>query len=113
MTRKQRRRAAGSEWLADRGDGLPMNRGMCNHRWKKWCAAEGIEHIPWSNLRSSWRTICEMELHMPWNLMEMFMGHSLPGVSGRHFIRPSREQVARSVCDTVGINLDISQQTSM
>lgn len=26
------RRAAGSEWLADRGDGLPMNRGMCDHR---------------------------------------------------------------------------------
>lgn len=105
------RRAAGSEWLADRGDGLPMNRGMCNHRWKKWCAAEGIEHIPWSNLRNSWRTICEMELHMPWDLMEMLMGHSLPGVSGRHYIRPSREQVARSVCDALGINWDISQQT--
>lgn len=29
------RRAAGSEWLVHRGDGLPMNRGMCNHRWKK------------------------------------------------------------------------------
>lgn len=106
------RRAAGSEWLADRWDGLTMNRRMCNHRWKKWCGAEGIEHIPWSNLRNSWRTICEMELHMPWNLMEMFMGHSLPGVSGRHYIRPSREQVARSVCDTVGIKWDISQQTS-
>lgn len=106
------RRAAGSEWLADRGDGLPMNRGMCNHRWKKWCAAEGIEHIPWSNLRNSWRTICEMELHMPWDLMEMLMGHSLPGVSGRHYIRPSREQVARSVCDALWINWDISQQTS-
>lgn len=26
------RRATGSEWLTDRGDGLPMNRGMCNHR---------------------------------------------------------------------------------
>lgn len=48
------RRAAGSEWLADRGDGLPMNRGMCNHSWKKWCEAEGVEHIPWSNLRKSW-----------------------------------------------------------
>lgn len=106
------RRAAGSEWLADRGDGLPMNRGMCNHRWKKWCEAEGVEHIPWSNLRNSWRTICEMELHMPWDLMEMLMGHSLPGVSGRHYIRPSREQVARSVCDALGINWDISQQTS-
>lgn len=105
------RRAAGSEWLADRGDGLPMNRGMCNHRWKKWCEAEGIEHIPWSNLRNSWRTICEMELHMPWDLMEMLMGHSLPGVSGRHYIRPSREQVARSVCDALGIYWDISQQT--
>lgn len=105
------RRAAGSEWLADRGDGLPMNRGMCNHRWKKWCEAEGVEHIPWSNLRNSWRTICEMELHMPWDLMEMLMGHSLPGVSGRHYIRPSREQVARSVCDALGINWDISQQT--
>lgn len=112
MTRKQRRRAAGSEWLADRGDGLPMNRGMCDHRWKKWCAAEGIEHIPWSNLRNSWRTICEMELHMPWDLMEMLMGHSPPGVSGRHYIRPSREQVARSVCDALGINWDIFQQTS-
>lgn len=105
------RHAAGSEWLADRGDGLPMNRGMCNHRWKKCCEAEGIEHIPWSNLRNSWRTICEMELHMPWDLMEMLMGHSLPGVSGRHYIRPSREQVARSVCDALGINWDISQQT--
>ncbi len=106
------RRAAGSEWLADRGDGLPMNRGMCNHRWKKWCEAEGIEHIPWSNLRNSWRTICEMELHMPWDLMEMLMGHSPSGVSGRHYIRPSREQVTRSACDALGINWDISQQTS-
>ena len=96
------RRAAGSEWLADRGDGLPMNRGMCNHGWKKWCAAEGIERIPWSNLRNSWRTICEMVLHMPWDLMEMLMGHSLPGVSGRHYIRPSREQVARSVLTHLG-----------
>ncbi len=106
------RRAAGSEWLAARGDGLPMNRGMCNHRWKKWCEAEGIEHIPWSNLRNSWRTICEMELHMPLDLMEMLMGHSPSGVSGRHYIRPSREQVTRSACDALGINWDISQQTS-
>lgn len=51
-------------------------------------------------------------LEAPWDLMEMLMGHSLPGVSGRHYIRPSREQVARSVCDALGINWDISQQTS-
>lgn len=90
-----------------------MNRGVCNHRWKKWYEAEGVERIPWSNLCNSWRTICEMELHMSWDLMEMLMGHSLPGMSGRYYIRPSREQVARSVCDALGINWDISQQTSM
>ena len=49
---------------------------------------------------------------MPWDLVEMLMGHSLPGVSGRHYIRPSRERVARSVCDALGINWNISQQTS-
>ena len=67
---------------------------------------------PRASSTSRGRTICEMELHMPWDFMEMLMGHSLPGVSGRHYIRPSREQVARSVCDALGINWDISQQTS-
>lgn len=39
---------------------------------------------------------------MPWDLMEMLMGHSLPGASGRHYIRRSREQVARSVSTHLG-----------
>lgn len=40
------RAAEGREWLSDRGDGLPMNRSICNDRWRKLCAARGIEHIP-------------------------------------------------------------------
>lgn len=107
----EQRQAEGSEWLCDRGDGLPMNRGICNNRWSKLCEREGIEHIPWANLRNSWRTIAEMELHMPWDLMEVLMGHSLPGVSGRHYIRPSQEQIVRSVCDALGMSWDISQQS--
>lgn len=98
------RKAQGSAWLCDRGDGLPMNRGICNSRWRLWCEREGVEHIPWANLRNSWRTIAEMELHMPWDLMEMLMGHSLPGISGRHYIRPTQEQVVRSFCDALRIS---------
>lgn len=107
MTRKQRRRAWGSIIEAKRGKKYIL-------RWQENtpCGRKGVERIPWSNLCNSWRTICEMELHMPWDLMEMLMGHSLSCVSGRHYIRPSREQVARSACDALGINWDISQQTS-
>lgn len=96
------RAADGREWLCDRGDGLPMNRGIVNHRWAKLCAARGIEHIPWSNLRNSWRTIVEIELHLPWDLIEMLMGHALPGVSGRHYIRPTAEQTVRAAFDALG-----------
>ncbi len=98
------RAAEGREWLSDRGDGLPMNRGICNDRWRKFCAARGIEHIPWSNLRNSWRTIAEVELRLPWDLIEMLMGHALPGVSGRHYIRPTAEQVVRAAFDALGIS---------
>ena len=98
------RAAEGREWLSDRGDGLPMNRSICNDRWRKLCAARGIEHIPWSNLRNSWRTIAEVELRLPWDLIEMLMGHALPGVSGRHYIRPTAEQVVRAAYDALGIS---------
>ena len=98
------RAADGREWLSDRGDGLPMNRSICNDRWRKLCAARGIEHIPWSNLRNSWRTIAEVELRLPWDLIEMLMGHALPGVSGRHYIRPTAEQVVRAAFDALGIS---------
>ena len=98
------RAAEGREWLSDRGDGLPMNRSICNNRWRKLCAARGIEHIPWSNLRNSWRTIAEVELRLPWDLIEMLMGHALPGVSGRHYIRPTAEQVVRAAFDALGIS---------
>ena len=98
------RRSLGSPWLCDRGDGLPMCRGTLNDRWRRACDHGDIEHIPWQNLRNSWRTIAEMELHMPWDLMEMLMGHALPGVSGRHYIRPSKEQVVCAVIDALGIS---------
>ena len=98
----------GREWLSDRGDGLPAGRDAHKRRWKKWCNSNDVEYIPWANLRNSWRTICEMELRMPWDLCELMMGHALPGMSGAHYIRPSIEQTARTFIESLGINKDIS-----
>ena len=49
-------------------------------------------------------TIAEVELRLPWDLIEMLMGHALPGVSGRHYIRPTAEQVVRAAFDALGIS---------
>ena len=93
----------GTEWIADRGNGLPMNKNGLK-RWKTFCASRNIRYVPWSNLRNSWRTICETELHLPWDLTELLMGHKLPGVSGAHYIRPSKEQIVGSYRDALRIN---------
>ncbi len=100
----------GREWLSDRGDGLPTSRPANKNRWLSFCKANDIEYIPWANLRNSWRTICEIELRMPWDLCELIMGHALPGMSGAHYIRPSIEQTARTFIESLRINKDISQQ---
>ncbi len=100
----EERREFGTEWLTERGDGLPMNKGSLNVRWRTFCQRNGVHHIPFQNLRNSWRTICELELRMPWDLAEMLMGHKLPGMSGAHYIRPSREQIVSTYRDALRIN---------
>lgn len=97
----------GREWLSDRGDGLPLGRIQNNNWWRGHCKRHGLRYIPWSNLRNSWRTICEIELRMPWDLCELMMGHALPGMSGAHYIRPSAEQNARVFRNALGIFKDI------
>lgn len=92
-------RAVGTPWLCDRGDGVPMNRGLLNSRWTYAAESRGLHKIPFGNLRNSWRTSNETELRLPWNLLEMMMGHKLPGVSGANYIRPDRESVVRWACE--------------
>lgn len=99
----EERRAFGTEWLTDRGDGLPVGKSTAARWWKAFCKKNEVEHIPWQNLRNSWRTIAETELRMPWELTEMLMGHKLPGVSGAHYVRPSKEQLVCSYRDKLGI----------
>lgn len=82
-----------SGWLADVGDGLPYSRSMFGRTWSASEKQLGLEHIPFANLRNSWRTITETEVRLPWDLAETLMGHRLPGVTGQHYLRASREQI--------------------
>ncbi len=79
----------GRVWLCDRGDGLPMNKSELARRWGK---VEG--RIPFSNLRNSWRTFAEFEWGIDSVTLELAMGHALPGVTGRHYLRPSADMLA-------------------
>ena len=87
------RHELGTVWLADRGDGLPLNKNSYMYRFRE---AVGDSAIPLSNLRSSWRTFAEYEWEVPADTLEQLMGHVLPGVSGKHYIRPSLDDLMHS-----------------
>lgn len=91
-----------SGWLSDRGDGLPEDKGRSLWTWRHELKRIGEEPFPFANLRNSWRTIAQAEKRVPWELAEVLMGHKLPGVSGSHYIRQSREQVVEWACECLG-----------
>lgn len=78
---------AGIEWIADRGDGLPINNGRLKNLWSR------IGEIPFSNLRPSWRTFAAYDWKVPWDTLEICMGHKLKGTTGRHYLRPTTEML--------------------
>ncbi|NGM17757.1 hypothetical protein GMI70_07095 [Eggerthellaceae bacterium zg-893] len=88
--------AAAREWLSDCGDGLPMNQGMCDLLWRNLVP----DAIPFANLRPSWRTNAEMDWRVKGDTLEQLMGHVLPGVTGRHYMRPTIAQLGESLCES-------------
>lgn len=88
------RAAFGTPWLADRGDGTPMNVAVLDYEWKRLA---GSDHIPFANLRNSWRTFAQAEWGVDYDVLETLMGHALPGVTGRHYLRMSDEQLAEQL----------------
>lgn len=88
------RRAHGTPWLADRGDGTPMNVANLDYDWRRVAASD---YIPFANLRASWRTFAQAEWGVDYDVLETLMGHSLPGVTGRHYLRMSPEQLAEQL----------------
>lgn len=82
----QRRIADGCAWMADRGDGLPLNMNALTHAWE---SAAGADAIPFANLRNSWRTIAQYVWGIDFDTLEFLMGHIPPGVTGKHYLKPT------------------------
>lgn len=80
----------GYTWLASTMDDYPLNTSQLRSAWRK---AAGADLIPFSNLRASWRTFAELEWRIPDRLLEILMGHVIPGVTGRHYLRPAENEL--------------------
>ena len=89
------RKADGSAWLTDRGDGAPFSVNNATQAWAAAWEACGIEGkwVTMQNLRATWRTMAEIEWGIPNRLCELLMGHKLDGVSGKHYIRPAERDL--------------------
>lgn len=101
-----RRMVSGVEWLCDRGDGLPLNGQMLKYFWNRFIESSGIDRIPFSNLRKSWRTYMQTDYHIPWEVLETLMGHKIRGVTGEHYYKPTPEQLASEVCRCVALRIN-------
>ena len=60
-------------------------RSLIGYHWRKLA--------PFSNLRNSWRTFAQANWRIDYDLLETLMGHRLEGVTGRHYLRFTREQI--------------------
>ncbi|MBY4796768.1 hypothetical protein K6V98_00070 [Collinsella sp. AGMB00827] len=88
----------GSEWLSPKEDGATMSHSAFFNFWIKY---GGKNRIPWSNLRTSWRTFAQMEWGIDYDTLELLMGHQLPGVTGAHYLRPSTVQLLARVAEAL------------
>lgn len=88
----------GVEWLADRGDGLPMSRSMLNYMWSR---EAGKDALPFANLRTSWRTFAQYDWGVDYDTLEVLMGHKLKGVTGDHYLKPSVENLVNAIAKAV------------
>lgn len=84
----------GSEWLAPQHNGEPMSCGQLGWYWRRDSAPD---HIPFSNLRTSWRTFAQYEWGIDYDTCEVLMGHRLQGVTGSHYLKPTRQQLLEKV----------------
>lgn len=86
--------ADGREWMADRGDGLPLNTRSLNGLWSAMPCSLGTT---FASLRKSWRTLAQYEWGVDYDTLELLMGHKLPGVTGKHYLKPTDEMLAETL----------------
>lgn len=87
-----------SEWLSPAPDGGTMTHSQLAAEWKR---AAGDAFIPFSKLRNSWRTFAQYEWNISYDTCELLTGHRLDGVTGRHYLKPSTEQMLEEVASAL------------
>lgn len=99
----------GRHWLVDDGCGAPATSRQVNRSWTRAMPAKDIH--PYRNLRNSWQTFMRWELNLDTWLIETLMGHSIHGITGQYYDRPTVEQMAAQVAhaySALGTRWDIS-----
>lgn len=102
--------AEGSRWIADRGDGETYACVKASAEWKARWHEVGVpgKNVTLQNLRPSWRTMAEVTWKVNDRLLELMMGHMLPGVTGKHYMRQDGETIADAFADGYLANYRIS-----
>lgn len=88
--------ASAGGWLCDDGTGSPLTYYAAKNLWTDGLASAGFKHIPFRNLRNSWKTAMEHEVGVKHETIEKLMGHVSEGTSGKYYDRPRAEQLAES-----------------
>ena len=96
---QEQRHRDGLAWLTDNGLGEHVEQRVLSAEWRKLLSASGIPHHPYQNLRNSWRTFMDWELHVEPSKLEKMMGHRGGDVTAIHYNRPTAQMYIDSVAE--------------
>lgn len=99
MAIQDARGADGLTWLVDNGCCEHISQRVMNTEWKRIAESAGLELHPYMNLRNSWRTFMEWELHIDPSKLEKMMGHKGGDVTAIHYNRPTVQMFIDTVAD--------------
>ena len=84
-------------WLCDRGDGTPIKQERLRAYWAKACETAGVEPKQPRAARRSWETYMRWDMGVEQSRIEQMMGHTLGGVTGAHYDKPTAQLFADAV----------------
>ena len=90
---------AGEIWLSDDGTGSPISQRALGSEWRRLLEMDGMKPIMLRNMRNSWRTFSEWELHIAPDQLETLMGHVGATVTAKHYNRPDESMLLDAVAE--------------
>ena len=85
------------EEIPDDGMGGTVSQRVYSKALRATIKASGVPLHPITSLRNSWQTWMRWQLHVPPYIIEPIMGHSVPGVTGTYYDRPTPQMMLDAV----------------